>query len=103
MSHTPGPWRVVKVLSFHDDEVNQGDVKVEGVGNFAVVLGPSGGNPLIGTATYLGDANLIAAAPDMLEALVDLVAWVDPNENLEGLHMELDMARAAIAKAKGEG
>ena len=60
-------------------------------------------------STQLANARFIAAAPEtaaqrdeLLEALVDLLNWVDPNENFVGLHMEVDMARAAIAKTRRE-
>lgn len=42
------------------------------------------------------DANLIAAAPDLLEALIAVVRVADRATD------EFDMARAAIAKALGE-
>ena len=44
---------------------------------------------------------LIAAAPELLEALQDLLTFVDPNENLIGQHMEIDVARHVIDKARG--
>ena len=48
------------------------------------------------------NANLIAASPDLLAACEGLVDWVDPNEAMDGLHRQIDDARAAIAKAKGK-
>ena len=48
------------------------------------------------------NAGLIAAAPDLLAACEGLVDWIDPNEAMDGLNREIDDARAAIAKAKGE-
>lgn len=41
------------------------------------------------------DARLIAAAPDLLAALEDVLDYADPNERA------VDIARAIIAKAKG--
>ena len=42
------------------------------------------------------NARLIAAAPELLEALKELVGWLEDDIYF------LDKARAAIAKAKGE-
>jgi hypothetical protein len=42
------------------------------------------------------DARLIAAAPSLLAALEDLLSYADPNERAT------DVARAVIAKAKGD-
>ncbi len=49
------------------------------------------------------DAHLIAAAPDLLEALEELMADLEAN-HVNGYRTEerLNAARAAIAKAKGE-
>lgn len=81
--HTPGPWRVIET----DD---------------AVMIGPD----QFMTATYIikasgfesserrANAHLIAAAPEMLEALEDLRRFVWSNSHLKALD-EL------IAKAKG--
>ncbi|KKK97378.1 hypothetical protein LCGC14_2653310, partial [marine sediment metagenome] len=46
------------------------------------------------------DARLIAAAPDLLEALEDCVAEIEYVSNPN--HPEVVRAKAAIAKAKGK-
>jgi len=46
------------------------------------------------------DAKLIAAAPDLLEALIRVVAHIDNYEPYDDIN--LDKARAALAKATGE-
>lgn len=46
----------------------------------------------------IANANLIAAAPDLLEALQDVLHAYDKH----GEHSEWDFARAAISKALGE-
>ena len=48
------------------------------------------------------NAQLIAESPLTVEALQDLVDWVDPNENMDGEFWQLDCAKAAIAKALGK-
>ena len=51
------------------------------------------------------DANLIAAAPDLVEALASLQAWVTDGgfeDTHEGVAEICGQARAALAKAYGE-
>lgn len=48
------------------------------------------------------NAQLIAAAPDLLEALEQFVAWVDAPCESAFSYSQLASARAAIAKALGE-
>ena len=84
--HTPGPWEWNKYGALlHEDEI---------------VLGIDGG---CRRCDYPNEANarLIAAAPDLLEALTLLEStcgegWLEMNNPIRVL------ARAAIAKAKGE-
>jgi len=84
--HTPGPWSV-KDASFDED----GDVRytLEGV-----------------KTARVADANLIDAAPDLLEACQALLTYHDSADD-DGVQMMLayskaiDQARAAIAKATG--
>lgn len=87
--HTPGPWTVYRGA--------QGQISIDqdgekGKADIAII--PKGANGL-GEAND-SNARLIAAAPEMLEALRliarnDIGAW-DPRE----------IARAAIAKAEGK-
>jgi hypothetical protein len=49
------------------------------------------------------DAHLIAAAPDLLEALEMALGAVEYFDEHEGAPMLLDAVRAAIAKARGGG
>jgi hypothetical protein len=82
--HTPGPWLA-----------NRRYVETEE----KTVCEVFGGNR--------EDAHLIAAAPELLEAL-KLVVSYDEGNHIDGLEMmlayskALDAARAAIAKAEGE-
>lgn len=89
--HTPGPWEI------------RGNM-IYGVDN-----GP-GTAPHIADCDRVEDANLIAAAPDLLSALVALLSTVGDKEisehdmDMTGHDTEscaLCMARAAIAKATG--
>ena len=101
--HTPGPWRV------DIDRAIVADSQARGIWRTVVAdLGlPTSPN---GAQEREANAHLIAAAPDLLEALEELVvtadnmrAWIErqaaatPED-----HAAIARARAAIAKAKGE-
>ena len=81
--HTPGPWRVnapasvVSIDGLHVCDVNGYGATDE---------------------RKRADAVLISAAPDLLAALEYIMAW-DSNWTVEQART---MARAAIAKARGE-
>ena len=86
MSHTPGPWNI-----------ERGNMTIIVDGNrrsIAQPLWPMNQTPERFQGTYDANASLIAAAPDLLEALEDLLArgaiWAKDEH----------IARAAIAKAK---
>lgn len=79
--HTPGPW------TFEH-------------GPKTLVKGPHG-EVIADVKRTAYDARLMAAAPDMLRALTDLLAWCERYAPPESHHYELTGARAAIAKAEG--
>ena len=87
MKHTPGPWRLDEGQS---SRVYLIDGKDGAVGElvFAETRNPA-------------DARLIAAAPELLEALQELM---DDDAPWDGMRWAdaCDKARAAIAKARGE-
>lgn len=91
MSHTPGPW-TWKIEGFAGYKLIAEDgTKVADDGS---ADGEYGG--------WMNDPNepnarLIAAAPELLEALVDLLGW-----QTLAPHSVVVEARAAIAKARGE-
>ena len=93
MAHTPGPWHIERGMVVGEDGIIVDDSP----------------NPQ--------DANLIAAAPELLEALRELLAFVDGSiDDLDAMEQQrnpefsfsfsdalsLTQARAAIAKATGE-
>lgn len=93
MEHTPGPWTVGPVF----DNDGEPEIIVEHktpFGNLVVACALSG---LVGQEA---NARLIAAAPELLEALQLADAM------LEGAHMNADVVckkvKAPIAKATGE-
>lgn len=90
MSHTPGPWRVA------ENEWNTRLIPWTGAVQIEGDVSANWNVPPLVCVTYRGDcsdadARLIAAAPDMLEALRECEHHTDTYETV----------RAAIAKATG--
>lgn len=89
--HTPGPWAVVEKTTNYGTKEKLASVQA-GAGFVAQRIGEA-------------DAHLIAAAPELLAALIECADWLEdefagrPQGDSEPF---LDRARAAIAKAKGE-
>jgi hypothetical protein len=84
--HTPGPWGI-------DDRQN-----------VRAIIGLGAERPVVASVAYrdrdIEDAFLIAAAPDMYEALVALLDAV--NVRIDDPRIaSFDAARAALAKAEG--
>ena len=103
-SHTPGPWSV-------SNEVEDGWRMVMANGKIVANVNPESFS--VGVADFLempaeANARLIAAAPELLEALIDLIDKYDSLIDAEygGTKQEARLladgnaARAAIAKAK---
>ena len=89
MSHTPGPWRV----------------EIDSRTDCRIVVGASGyriATPHEGVAEFNGyDADLVAAAPELLEALESMISSWDGPADVEKMDLAIQSARSAIAKAKG--
>lgn len=107
-AHTPGPWRVGE----YDDYLGY-DCMTGGVRAGPVVLdGGSYGQksclPIEPAQLdrLMADARLIAAAPELLEALRLSLAWLpaaaDHPSATVAVYEAQEAARAAIAKATGE-
>ena len=90
-AHTPGPWRAVpNAPGISDTVIDSGRMVV------ADVISRKS------TDELRANARLIAAAPDLLEALRALVDLQEANEASETKALDFwDHARAAIAKATG--
>ena len=84
--HTPGPWMATDATWVRMD--GRVGVRVIGIGRF----------PDVSTDEMQANALLIAAAPDLLAALENLVASAD---RLEIDFREDGPAMSAIAKARG--
>lgn len=92
VKHTPGPWKVRPHCSYEYRFEVYPDRAVE----FADVSGHSSSDIDVEIAEAYANANLIAAAPDLLEVAHKVVNnW----GNLH--HKDLMQLRAAIAKAEG--
>ena len=85
--HTPGPWNRIK-----------GDRNVYSAsGTVCKTPAIIGGGSA--AANWEANARLIAAAPDLLEALESIISDIIPEDQSNLLWAE---ARAAIARARGE-
>lgn len=96
--HTPGPWQ----LSVETPTIIKQDLSSIGLSRGGVLIGSACGHESSGLyPTYeqaLANARLIAAAPELLEALVGFMhEFGDKTDN----NANVRKARAAIAKATG--
>jgi hypothetical protein len=91
--HTPGPWKAASAAACAEVEV----MEIAEVAHMRVI--PAGGGwPTPGTPEV--DAQLMAAAPELLAALDRLLASPDVRDAADA--GALKQARAAIAKAVGQ-
>ena len=102
--HTPGPWRV----EWRGEKERPG-IESDSASLSVVIYGVKSDDDcgIHGRTPdeERANANLIAAAPDLLEALevLTLAIGLTPIAgNKDALQESFDIARAAIAKAKGE-
>lgn len=90
MSYTPGPWK-------WDDDGN-----LRGKSRNAIFFTlPRTGDRIADLVNHSGDAALISAAPDLLEALEAVVADADLRGRMLG--DTYHAVTEALSKAKGEG
>lgn len=99
-AHTPGPWKADLGEAFHVREQDGGRIAT-----LIFMDGPFGFNGRRNPDEVAANARLIAAAPDLLEALEATtkalaVAVAAAGGDPETHHVSVK-ARAAIAKAKG--
>jgi hypothetical protein len=94
--HTPGPW-----TAFYKHKYQEWHVSVPmQSGGMLLGLFPDG----VPTENPEADAHLIAAAPELLAALEKIERQARMNQLTAHVRcsMVLDVARAALAKARGE-
>lgn len=94
--HTPGPWAYKLDEDCRNLSVTTAYAPTEIVGGCGCCDSP--------WVSCEADARLIAAAPDLLEALEEIVKeYCENPDNGRTLRWAIDGAKEAIAKAKGEG
>lgn len=103
--HTPGPWHIYDYERTENEPFSR--YQIRNAGGEPVAMGSNYGDFGVfawTSETKLANARLIAAAPDLLEALEKseeaLMACLKNSDALGGL---LPLIRAAIGKARGEG
>ena len=90
--YTPGPWKVVKdAFGFCINQRDDDDGNIRAIADIRKYA-PGGG-------TAEGNARLIAAAPELLDALQEIEVFM--GADFDDLPIA-SKARAAIAKATGE-
>ena len=101
--HTKGPWEVARTDAGIIVRTESAKKTRFGASRYAAIGGFDRSNPEQ-LAEALANARLIAAAPELLEALEELSLLMDDVRNGEYTpdHLTTQPARAAIAKAKGE-
>ena len=105
-AHTPGPWTVEPVTSPWHSPLIYADAHVGPIAEIRPRLDLAASHPMV-VATSNANARLIAAAPDLLEALTLMVShWPHWAANMDMQRIDFDAvsaARAAIRKATEEG
>lgn len=91
--HTPGPWFITGSMTKYVEARIPGRMIQE-----VAACGPTAADDGYGEQ-QMANARLIAAAPDLLEALSEVVEWLEHGDHAGPMHSK---ARAAIAKARGE-
>jgi len=111
MSHTPGPWELSKphfgerhiyVSSWHSVD---GKKCTSGKQHICVLPYEGKRGAIVYHEMFNANASLIAAAPDLLDALEAMLSYTAELNPLQGCdghdHPAVSQARAAIAKARG--
>lgn len=91
-THTPGPW------SYDGHGINCAAEEFKGDRIFKTCLDYSYNSPSRDRA--IADSNLVAAAPELLEALETILGEIDENECSAGMSVRIGQAKAIIAKAR---
>ena len=101
--YTPGPWKV-EVWDYSNAKVPRKELNIQTESNLLATLQcdfDENNSYVISKPEAEANARLMAAAPELLEALERLyAAFLDCDGREEGI--AAGTARAAIAKAKGE-
>ena len=91
--HTPGPWAILERAEDSRTHISNG----------AHIVCTLGTTRTDGSPNHSPNALLIAAAPDLLSALEEMMAVFQDHEQYDEESAEvIQSARAALRKAKGE-
>src|SRR6056300_1013694 len=90
--HTPGPWEVVELVDGYDIRSPKSRCRIATASDPEAVWGAIGREE---------DACLMAAAPELLEALEATVSLLEKLGHFSDNSLTVGAARAAIANAKG--
>jgi len=88
----PGPWRV---------RINNGNILVVGPNNIHIGTSECKDRFPTNKGTQAANARLMAAAPEMYQALKTLLFNCRHGNGLEAQYQALDKAESALAKAEG--
>lgn len=102
MSHTPGPWEIKRDVGHFDSAttIHARQLFCVKPAKFELMLEVGGWAPV---EKLEANTRLIAAAPDLLEALETIAAYPLNRKDEMGIESMRELARTAIAKARGEG
>ena len=92
MSHTRGPWK------FEELAASDGDGYVLSEGDTVICHHGGAYSKYLPRDEVLGNALLITAAPDLYDALSDLLGQCETDDPV----IETGLARAALSKARGD-
>lgn len=105
MSHTPGPWFAHDFSGLNEGDVEASDFSVSCTTPDHITVAIMGKGLRNKKDEWEANARLIAAAPELLEALEELYRLIDDAHDGDRVFtLELAYkAKAAIAKARGQG
>jgi hypothetical protein len=98
MTHTPGPWFAQDFSALNEGDVEASDFTVSCTTPDHITVAIMGKGLRNKKDEWEANALLIAAAPELLEALESMVEMVEMNGF--GKAYAMDISRAAIAKAR---
>lgn len=105
-THTPGPWWPLQnsagawmVATYRDSDEQANDKRIGSTSGAIICTSIGDYTEARTSGNEKANARLIAAAPDLLQALIDIEKYV--NDSRLGETHEAQQARAAIAKATG--
>lgn len=100
--HTPGPWKIAGETADKQSFVYALNESGTNQFWFDIQPGRTDDNQRTSDAELAANARLIAAAPELLEALCEATAWLHAHKHTLCAQSICDQVDAAIAKATGQ-